>query len=203
MKIFFDTEFTGLVKNTTLISIGLVTENINGKEESFYAELTDFDKSMVSDWIHKNVIQNLIAYKSYFTSTLNNNKIPVYDEDKEVFKKNYKVHIGNKKEISEMLKEWLSKFDTVELISDCCHYDMVLFIDLFGSAFDLPGNICPACYDINQDISNQFNISLKKAFDVSREDILRDNNIKLNISMKHNSLYDAFVIRELYYLLNK
>ena len=26
MKIFFDTEFTGLHKNTTLISIGLVTE---------------------------------------------------------------------------------------------------------------------------------------------------------------------------------
>ena len=26
MKIFFDTEFTGLHKNTTLISIGLVSE---------------------------------------------------------------------------------------------------------------------------------------------------------------------------------
>ena len=37
MKIFFDTEFTGLHKNTTLISIGLVAEN--GKK--FYAEFND------------------------------------------------------------------------------------------------------------------------------------------------------------------
>ena len=36
-KIFFDTEFTGLHQNTTLISIGLVSEC--GK--SFYAELVD------------------------------------------------------------------------------------------------------------------------------------------------------------------
>ena len=41
MKVWFDTEFTGLHKNTTLISIGLVTEN--GK--TFYAEFTDYDES--------------------------------------------------------------------------------------------------------------------------------------------------------------
>jgi hypothetical protein len=52
MKIFFDTEFTGLHKNTTLISIGLVAET----GESFYAEFTDYDKSQVNDWIKENVI---------------------------------------------------------------------------------------------------------------------------------------------------
>ena len=36
MNIFFDTEFTGLRKDTTLISIGMIAEN--GK--TFYAELT-------------------------------------------------------------------------------------------------------------------------------------------------------------------
>lgn len=35
-KIFFDTEFTGLHQNTTLISIGLVSD----EGERFYAELT-------------------------------------------------------------------------------------------------------------------------------------------------------------------
>lgn len=203
MKIFFDTEFTGLTKNTTLISIGLVTENINGKDDSFYAEFTDYDRTMVDDWINKNVIQNLVTYKSYYVSSVNNNKIPIHENDKEFFNKKYKVHLGNKNEISKLLKKWLSKFDSVELVSDCCHYDMVLFIDLFGSAFDLPSNVCPTCYDINQDISRHFNISNTKAFDVSREQILDDNDINLNMSMKHNSLYDAFVIRELYYLLNK
>ena len=37
MKVFFDTEFTGLYKDTNLISIGLVSED--GKE--FYAEIDD------------------------------------------------------------------------------------------------------------------------------------------------------------------
>ena len=41
MKIFFDTEFTGLHKDTTLISIGLIDEN----NRSLYIELTDYDMS--------------------------------------------------------------------------------------------------------------------------------------------------------------
>ena len=38
MKIFFDTEFTGLHKNTELISIGLIAENGN----MFYGEITNY-----------------------------------------------------------------------------------------------------------------------------------------------------------------
>ena len=52
MKIFFDTEFTGLHKDTTLISIGIVAEN--GK--SFYAELTDYDKTQVDEWLQLHVL---------------------------------------------------------------------------------------------------------------------------------------------------
>src|SRR5690606_34301086 len=55
MKIFFDTEFTGLHQNTTLISIGMVAED--GRE--LYCELNDFDENQVDDWIQYNVIQNL------------------------------------------------------------------------------------------------------------------------------------------------
>ena len=40
MKIFFDTEFTGLYKNTELISIGLIAEN----GYTFYGEITNYDK---------------------------------------------------------------------------------------------------------------------------------------------------------------
>ena len=54
-NIYFDTEFTGLHKNTTLISIGLVSHD--GRE--FYAELTDYDQSQVDDWLRENVISNL------------------------------------------------------------------------------------------------------------------------------------------------
>ena len=56
MKIFLDTEFTGLHKNTSLISLGMVDE----RGRTFYAEFTDYDESQCDDWIQKNVINNLI-----------------------------------------------------------------------------------------------------------------------------------------------
>ena len=48
MKIFFDTEFTGLHKDTTLISIGLIAED----RRCFYAELTDYKRTLpdVDNW---------------------------------------------------------------------------------------------------------------------------------------------------------
>jgi len=56
MKVFFDTEFTGLHQSTTLISIGCVSED--GHE--FYVELNDYDKGQVNDWLRENVFRNLI-----------------------------------------------------------------------------------------------------------------------------------------------
>ena len=55
MKVYLDTEFTGLHQNTTLISIGLVDEN----GRSFYAEFDDYDESQCDDWIIENVLGNL------------------------------------------------------------------------------------------------------------------------------------------------
>ena len=54
MNLYFDTEFTGLRKDTTLISIGIVSED--GRK--FYAEFTDYDESQCGDWIKQNVILN-------------------------------------------------------------------------------------------------------------------------------------------------
>ena len=53
-KVFLDTEFTGLHKKTTLISIGLVSG-----EKTFYAEFTDYDKNQVGSWLKENVIDKL------------------------------------------------------------------------------------------------------------------------------------------------
>ena len=125
MKIFFDTEFTGLQKDTTLISIGCIDEN----KRTFYAELTDYDKKQVNDWIQENVIDNLTLGKK---------------PDIKIENDNYEI-VGNKKAVAKALKEWLEDYDDVQLVSDVCHYDMVLFIDLFGSAFDIPENVNAAC----------------------------------------------------------
>jgi hypothetical protein len=78
----------------------------------------------------------------------------------------------------------------------------VLFIDLFGGAFDLPKNISPYCHDINQDIAKMFGISDKEAFDKSREDIVQLLGTPIE-GDKHNSLYDAKVIKSIYEILTR
>lgn len=180
MKIFFDTEFTGLHQGTTLISIGMISED--GKK--FYAELSDFDESQVNDWIKENVLDHRWCETGRFS----------WDYP------DYYLY-GNKVSVAHELRKYLEVFDAVELVSDCAHYDMTLFIDLFGTAFDIPKNVCPACYDINQDIAKFHEVDGYTAFDISREEILKNNGIVIE-GDKHNALYDAEVIRALYNILN-
>ena len=203
MKIFFDTEFTGLHKDTTLISIGLIDEN----GRTFYGEFSDYDESQCDNWIRENVIKHLKWSKEGPVEDFVN----IYVNSWEAF--------GSKEYIKIVLSEWLSKYDEVELVSDCCHYDMVLFVDIFGDAWSIPDVVNPACHDINQDIAKYFDISEKEAFDLSREKFIEKVNIDrqddqnnfdisegekiINIEGdKHNSLYDAKVIREIYKIVN-
>lgn len=179
MNIFFDTEFTGLRKDTTLISIGMISEN--GK--TFYAELTDYNEELCNVWINDTVIKNLYAR---YPNQLDN---APYIEN---------FHTGNKECIAKALKMWLKQFDDIQFISDVCHYDMVLLIDLFGTAFDLPKNVSPVCYDINQDIARHYGISSREAFNKSREKIVKELCGEKIGGEKHNSLYDAKVIKAIY-----
>ena len=100
-KIYFDTEFSGLHQGTTLISIGLISEC--GK--TFYAELTDYDKSQIDDWLQENVIDNL---------TLKNKGLnEVYETiDNMTFK-------GNLQPLKLALEYFFKQFDAVEMWSDC------------------------------------------------------------------------------------
>ena len=178
MNVYFDTEFTGLHKGTTLISIGLIASN--GKK--FYAEIVDYDSSQVNDWIKENVINNLWAVSKTIDEC---SKFEYY-------------HLGTKEQIAQKLKEWFLEFDSIQLISDVAHFDMVLLIDLFGGAFDLPKNVNPSCHDINQDIAKFLGVTEREAFDMSRECFL---GICLS-SEKHNALYDAKIIKEIYEFIN-
>jgi hypothetical protein len=178
MKIFFDTEFTGLHRETTLISIGLISEN----GDKFYAELDDYDKSGVDDWIQENVINNLMY-------------------NGEIFEWDYPnwFYYGDSKFIREKLLKWLEEFDTIEWVSDVCHYDFVLLIDLlYGHALNMPyGKHNGACHDINQDLAEWYGVDEIYAFDINRETILEVNGIKVD-GVKHNALYDAMVIKSIY-----
>lgn len=173
MNIYFDCEFTGLHQDTTLISIGLISES--GQE--FYAEFTDYDKEQVDEWIQKNVIEKLL-----FNDTFSN------WQDKDSTKL---VMRSDKETIRWCLTEWLAKFETVQFISDVCHYDFVLLIDLLsGNALALPDSISSACHDINQDIADYLRITDRAAFGINRE---RFANYKGDVQ-KHNALYDARII---------
>jgi len=182
MKIFFDTEFTGLHANTTLISIGMISEN----NRKFYAEFTDFSREQVDDWIKDNVINNLL-FKDVINDVSAAKVMPLEDS---------LVVLGNKQFIRIHLLKWLESFeDTIQFVSDVCYYDMVLLIDLLaGHALNLPEYISPVCHDINQDIAYLLNITDREAFDLNREELA---GITDNIA-KHNALFDAKVIKAIF-----
>ena len=192
MKLFFDMEFTGLRKDTTVISLGIIDEN----GRSIYAEYTDYDKNQVNDWIKKNVINNTLFIKDETVQSMiqvkNNNNETKCVSNKE----------GNRKNILE----WISFYgdEDIQFVSDVCHYDMVLLIDiLYGHALKVPKNVCAACHDINHDIARYKKISIKEAFNFSREDLLTSKELEKIDGEKHNSLYDAKVIRAIYNKINK
>jgi hypothetical protein len=171
MRIFFDTEFTGLHQETTLISIGLAAEN----KREFYAEFTDFDKSQIDDWLRDNVLNNLI-YK--------------YDDNRAFTDGSHTGRNGNQIYVAGELEEWLNSFnERIEMWSDCLAYDWVLFCQLWGHAFKIPDNI----YYIPFDLSTLFKVKGIDS-DINREEFIGWSN-KQN---KHNSLWDAKVIKECY-----
>ncbi len=112
------------------------------------------------------------------------------------------MHTGDKHSVAKALYMWLKQFDEVQFVSDVCHYDMVLLIDLFGNAFDLPKNVSAVCYDINQDIAKHYGISDREAFDKCREEIVSELCKSEIDGVKHNALYDAMVIKAIYEELN-
>lgn len=188
MKIFFDMEFTGLHKKTTPISIGMIASD--GRR--FYGEFTDYDKSQVDDWVKDNVISNL-KFNGEEVKEVNEREVD--DSGIEVLEF-YSIEVsGTSNMISSELDKWLRQFNSVELVSDVCHYDMVLLLDILK---ELPSNMSPVCHDINQDIAEYYSIPERLAFDMSREKIVDD--FKLGITgEKHNALYDAEVISTIYF----
>ncbi len=202
MNIFFDTEFTGLVPNTTLISLGCITEY----GEKFYAEFTDYNKNLVDDWICKNVLNNLLL-KNIKDHTL---YLPSFSYNVEDYKedKNLTTFVkGITEHVRVCFTKWLEYVnpnkERIQFVSDVCHYDFYLLCNqVFGGAFNLPSNVCPWCHDICQDLIDPNDGDIKDGFDAfnySREEACKFyNQGKLPEGKKHNALYDAEVIKMIY-----
>lgn len=188
-KIFFDTEFTGLHQNTSLISIGLISDC--GK--TFYAEFNDYDKNQVDDWLQQNVIDKLImsepsrGEEEYYTAIrLDDNP---YGNN---LYNSYSVQLrGNTETIRKELEKWLKQFEEIEMWGDCFAYDWVLFCQIFGHAFNIPKNV----YYIPFDICTLFKMKGIDP-DISREKYGCGEHY--SEMMKHTALWDAKVIKMCY-----
>lgn len=173
-KLFFDMEFTGLHKDTTIVSIGIV----DSYDNTFYAEFTNYDKDQVENdkFLKEQVIDNL-----YLTEPFT--KENVYGSGKHITCK------GDSKFIREQLEKWFATYGDVEMWSDCLAYDWVLFNHIFGNAFSIPKNV----YYIPFDICTVFKL---KGID---PDISREAFIDYSVEgEKHNALYDAKAIKACY-----
>lgn len=179
MKVFFDTEFTGLHKNTTLISIGLVAET----GQTFYAELIDFDRRQLNEWLEENVIRNCEWLSHKRKKGINNcgtHEAGTNNAWTECF--------GDREFVGVCLRQWIEELsEQVEMWSDCLSYDWVLFNDLFGTAFDIPKSV----YYIPFDICTLFKTKGVDP-DINREEFAGIDGAK------HNALHDAKVIKACY-----
>jgi len=172
MKVFFDTEFTGLHQGTSLISIGCVVED----GRTFYAECMDYDAEQVDDWLRENVLAHLRWDDGV------QGPIMLGPQSFEM----YASHDA----VARLLQLWLEKLQSstpIEMWSDCLAYDWVLFCELFGGALNIPECV----YYIPFDLATLFKL---KGID---PDVNREAFAGIE-GHKHNALHDARVIKACY-----
>ena len=181
LKVFFDTEFTGLRKDTDIMSIGFITED----GRTFYAEFTDYDPKKLNAWL----IDNIVSKMKYVNSG--------YEEIKN-YSPSKNEYVGDKKYVADNLKLWLTSLynnvefeNCLEMWSDCLAYDWVLFCDLFGGARSIPKSIYYIPFDI---------CTLMPMAGID-PDITRDSLSKTTKTLqRHNALGDARMIKVWYHV---
>ena len=124
MRIFLDTEFSGLRQDAALLSIGLAAET----GAVFYAELAGLDPAAAPDpWVAANVLPLLAG-----------ERLPA-GAAPDCFMR------GGRAAVREALAGWLAQFgatpDSLQLWADVPAWDWVLFCELFDGPFGLPPQV--------------------------------------------------------------
>jgi hypothetical protein len=210
LRIYYDAEFTGLNRNTSLISIGLVSDT----GTSFYAEFTDYDPTQVTEWIQNNVIQNLIMttdvadgchFKRDYLYEIDPVKsMPLgYGGGMQQYTGSPLYNIRGKgptDPIRTQLLKWLSTESEVakkqiQFFTDCYAYDWLMMNNLicdYGDALNIPQFINYIPIDLS---TLMWSVGIDP--DISREDFagpLKTLPVGLEQS-KHNSLWDAYIAK--------
>lgn len=181
-KIFYDSEFTGLHQRTTLISMGLSSEC--GRE--FYAEFADYDRSQCDRWIEENVLVH--------TRWLSVDPLP--PRPQRLNEERLSLCFGDSADIREALRDWLAQFEAIEIWADCLAWDWVLFCELFGGAFGIPGNV----FFMPGDLATAFRL---RGLDPDTDRERFAGIVAGEQVMKHNALWDARVIKACYWKLGE
>ena len=180
--IYMDSEFTGLHRNTSLISIGLVSDT----GSSFYAEFTDYDKSQVDGWIQENVISHLsLEPGTWKRDEINGSTIVTACDNSSNIRSRLLKWLEN---------EWVLTDRKLQFFVDCYAYDWVLLVDLLTggkSALDMPEYI----YYIPIDLSTVL-WSMMEDPDIGREEFCSWNYHEKDNSVKHSAYGDALVIEK-------
>lgn len=196
MYVYFDMEFTGLVRDADLLSIGLC----DAEGHSFYAEFNDFNYTKISPWVFENVLKRMVNPQS-------------------ILEGDHWSMRGTTDEVRKNLLFWLQEVHEhtgcgIQFVTDCGHYDMVFLIDLlWKEALKMPEWVSPVSVDINNELANlsyEYNIRAGgtegeaiifnpwyEAFNLNRDEYA--SNIKdAPMGLQHNSMYDAYVIRAIH-----
>ena len=180
LTVFYDSEFTGLTQNTTLISIALTT--LEGK--SFYAEFTDFDLTQVDSFVDESVLAN-----TRWLSNWNNTSPKALLPDVEVVN-GVTSCVGPTDYICQQLKQWIEPLGEIQIWADHVSYDWVLFCELFGGALSLPQSI----YYIPMDLCTWLSCHGYDP-DCNREEFADGylTDLSAGNGKQHNALFDAKV----------
>ena len=168
MKVFLDAEFTGLHRDTTIISLGAVAED----GETFYRELNDYNDGQADDWIRSNVLPHLNWQKDSARWSETVSRYQLMIDLEQWFEQ---VGAGNKIEI------WL----------DAGAYDWMLLCDLWGNAQKVPSIV----HYMPRDLSTYFEV-MGIDPDVSREQFA-DMAAPPEMGA-HHALWDALMIKACY-----
>lgn len=180
--LYFDSEFTGLTKDSQFMSVAFIGEN----NEKFYAEFNDYDPNKLNDWLFENIFKKLLFNGvETFCKLKDDGTLLIKDNSEEIRK--YIIQFFNQYSNNGEFK--------IVIVSDCLSYDWVLLNDLIAD-YTNGYPVLPDClFYIPEDISTtMFNLGIDP--DISREDFLKID--KEEQEQKHNCLYDATIIRAIH-----
>jgi len=212
LQVVFDTEFTGLQKDTDLISIGCITKD----GHVFYGQTTDYDAEKASEATQEFIKETIEPSLFSSISELINSDLGklLLDTDNP---NNITIVIDTYENVSKQFQEWVKwiweesndEYEVMTFVSDVAHYDAVLLIDMLSGgkdAFQIPTFVCPAIYDIMFDIHLYLFsapvLSTKRldyfydAFDINRETfvVYLMDSMKTDLAMKYSDTRPNFLV---------